>query len=410
MAAATVEGLAFPAEKKQYIINVLDPVLEELVQEILGTLPPDPLDFMVKWLRRRTGAVSPHKRSLKETNDAMKKDLHQMTEFVSGAAAAMKADNDEASEESEEEDDEDEGDLLPETFTKDVVKHRQQRQSVSAEAYGLWNKQADFTPPYYEKTAEQKERLTTTLSASFLFSGLQASDLDVILGAMEESIFEAGDRIITEGEDGEHLYVIEEGEPVCKKLIDGEQKVVKTCSPGDVFGELALLYNCPRAASVEALHRCVCWKLDRLTFNQVVKEAATKRSMQYDRFLKAVSLFSSMDSYERSQIVDVLKVETYKKGEYVMKQGEDGNRFYIVEEGTLSAMKKMEGEAEARNVLDYKMGDYFGELALLKNQPRAASILVTSDEAKVVWIDRKSFNRKLGHLQEHLSKRVLAYE
>lgn len=402
-----MEGLAFPPDKKRYIINVLDPVLEEMVQEVLNTLPPDPLDFMLKWLRRRSGDVR-HHRSIKEQNQALKSELHDMTEFVSEAAGAMKAEDEQDSDESEEEDDDDEeDDALPD---KSFFQNRGPRQSVSAEAYGAWNKQEVFNPPVYEKTSEQKERLANTLSKSFIFSGLQAKDLDVILGAMEESVFEAGERVITEGEDGEHLYVIEEGEPVCKKLIDGEQKIVKTCSPGDVFGELALLYNCPRAASVETVSRSVCWKLDRSTFNHVVKEAATKRSMQYDKFLKNVSVFSSMDSYERSHIVDVLKLESYKKGEYVVVQGDPGSRFYIVEEGTLSAMKKMDGETEPRNVMDLKSGDYFGELALLKNQPRAASILVTSDEAKVVWIDRKSFTSLLGPLQDILSRRVATYE
>jgi len=39
----------------------------------------------------------------------------------------------------------------------------------------------------------------------------------------------------------------------CRKLIDGENKVVKTCKKGDLFGELALLYDCPRKASVIGL-------------------------------------------------------------------------------------------------------------------------------------------------------------
>merc|ERR1711970_1509839 len=104
------------------------------------------------------------------------------------------------------------------------------------------------------------------------------------------------------------------------KNINGEEKVVKTCQPGDVFGELALLYNCPRAASVVAKDDCICWQLDRETFNHIVKDAAVKRRNKYDTFLKSVTLISSLEAYERSQIADALKAEIKTVGDKVITQ------------------------------------------------------------------------------------------
>jgi cAMP-dependent protein kinase regulator len=63
---------------------------------------------------------------------------------------------------------------------------------------------------------------------------------------------QAGEKVITEGDNGDFLFVIEKGTLNCIKSVNGEEKVVKTVNEGDVFGELALLYNCPRAASVMA--------------------------------------------------------------------------------------------------------------------------------------------------------------
>merc|ERR1712039_1154756 len=146
------------------------------------------------------------------------------------------------------------------------------------------------------------------------------------------------------------------GELDCVKKIDGAEKVVKTCSPGDVFGELALLCNCPRAASVVAKDASVCWQLDRDSFSHIVKEAAVKRRNKYDQFLKSVALISSIDSYERSQIADALKSESFKKGEIIVKQDEPGDKFYILEEGVLYASKAIPGQGE-KNVMDYKPGD-----------------------------------------------------
>merc|ERR1712093_17673 len=85
-----------------------------------------------------------------------------------------------------------------------------------------------------------------------------------------------------------------------------------------------------------------------------------------------------------------------------------GDKFYIVEEGTLYANKKLEGGE--KRVMDYKSGDYFGELALLKNQPRAASIIVESDTAKVLSMSRVSFTKMLGPLQHLLAAKADVYE
>merc|ERR1712232_430286 len=188
-----------------------------------------------------------------------------------------------------------------------------------------------------------------------------------------------------------------------------EEKGIKTCAPGDVFGELSLLYNQSRAASVVAKgDENVCWMLDRDTFNNIVKEAAVKRRSRYMTFLEKVTLIQSIDEYQRSQIADALKSETYKKGDTIVKQDEPGDKFYILEEGSLYATKTSATDGEKR-VLDYKAGDYFGELALLKNQPRAASIVVSSDSAKVLSMSRTGFNKMLGPLQQILESKVASY-
>eukprot|EP00438_Fugacium_kawagutii_P020540 Skav202304 [mRNA] locus=scaffold60:77755:78525:+ [translate_table: standard] len=80
------------------------------------------------------------------------------------------------------------------------------------------------------------------------------------------------------------MWVIEDGELDCIKKIQGEEKVVKTCKRGDVFGELALLYNCKRAASVVASRACILWELDRETFKAICYEAAQKAPPEYEGF------------------------------------------------------------------------------------------------------------------------------
>lgn len=101
---------------------------------------------------------------------------------------------------------------------------------------------------------------------------------------------------------------------------DEDEKYLKTYVPGESFGELALLYNAPRAASIKAKTDSTCWALDRGTFNNIVKDAAVKKREKYDAFLKKVELLQNLDEYERSKIGDGLVTIRYNAGEYVIKQ------------------------------------------------------------------------------------------
>jgi cAMP-dependent protein kinase regulator len=400
---SVVDGLPFAEDKKKYIVDVLDPILEEMVSDVLTTMPGVPVDFMVTWLRKRSGlpATDNEKMSVQQRNRYLKEELSRARGVMSEVVSTVK---DEEKQESDEEEEEDEYDEIPDHMKKSEESMGRARASVSAEAYGQWNQKKEFVPPVHPKTDSQKARLGGTLQKSFMFAALEPKEMEIILMAMKECPFEAGKQVITEGDNGDFLFVIEKGTLECKKTIGGEEKVVKVVNEGDVFGELALLYNCPRAANVVAKDEVICWQLDRDTFNNVVKEAAAKRRERYDAFLKSVTLLASIDAYERSQISDALKPETFSKGDTIVKQDEPGDKFYIVEEGALYATK------DSVKVMDYKAGDYFGELALLKNQPRAASVVVESDTCKVLTMSRQAFTKMLGPLQGLLNKASSSYK
>ena len=140
-----------------------------------------------------------------------------------------------------------------------------------------------------------------------MFMSLEEHDLKVVIDAMEEKKVLPNETIITEGEPGEVLYIVESGESTCSKIIDGQSKVLKKFQPGDVFGELALLYNAPRAATIVADTNGSLWVLDRQTFNHVVKDASQKKRQQYEQFLATVPILQNMEHYERSKLADVIK-------------------------------------------------------------------------------------------------------
>lgn len=93
--------------------------------------------------------------------------------------------------------------------------------------------------------------------------------------------------------------MVEDGQFDCYKKLNGTETFLKTYQTGDAFGELALLYNAPRAATIRAKTNGKLFQLDRITFNRIVKEASEKKRQLFETALKKVELLDSMDPYER---------------------------------------------------------------------------------------------------------------
>ena len=283
------------------------------------------------------------------------------------------------------------------------------RAAVSAEAYGDYNKTENFKARYIEKTQDQIQRIKSMIIHSFIFGNLESKDMEIVINAMEEKKYKSGDIIIKQGENGDILYCIEEGECECYKKIENEEKLVKKYQSGDSFGELALLYNSPRAATVKAITDVITWCLDRETFNNIVKDAAQKKREKYENFLKKVDILSTIDSYELTQICDALKNEVYNKGDFIIREGESGNVFYILEEGEAIATKAFDG-GDVQEIKRYGPGEYFGERALIKGEPRFCNIEVVSDVCKTISLDRDSFKRLLGPIEPLLHRNIEKYK
>ena len=244
-----------------------------------------------------------------------------------------------------------------------------------------------------------------------MFSALDAEEKEIVIGAMNERKAKPGEFIIKQGDEGDVLYVVESGELSCYKLFPGktEETFLKKYVPGEAFGELALLYNAPRAASIIADTDSILWSLDRQTFNHIVKDAANRKREQYEEFLTKVPLLSTMEDYERSKLADAFKKVTFDDADFIIKEGEEGNDFFIIESGAAYATKTLKEGDVPQMVKEYSVGDYFGERALLKNEPRAANVIAKGD-CSLVTLDRHSFKRLLGPLEDMLKRNMEIYE
>ncbi|CAK7242958.1 MAG: hypothetical protein STHCBS139747_004462 [Sporothrix thermara] len=279
------------------------------------------------------------------------------------------------------------------------------RTSVSAESLKpVTDSYDNWTPPVHQKTADQLERLKTAIQGNFLFSHLDDEQSAQILGAlMEKPIPTKGIKVITQGDSGDFFYVVEKGSfdvyvnssGTLQAGPEGLGPKVDTIAAGGSFGELALMYNAPRAATVmSAEASCTLWALDRLTFRRILMESTFARRRMYESFLEEVPLLATLTPYERSKIADALETQKFAPGATIIQEGDPGHSFYLVESGEAEAYKTGTDEP----VKQYQKGDFFGELALLNDAPRAATIVAKTD-IKVATLGKSAFQRLLGPVE-----------
>ena len=323
------------------------------------------------------------------------------------AAVAAEAEDCPLDDDEEEDGGEDVGEM-DETFVPPAyARHR--RGSVSAECGGL--RQGNIPPPKkIAKTEEEIERILAVVSKNILFSDLDQRLLRELCDAVFPVSHSAGSEIIKQGEEGDNFYIVDSGE--CEVFVskDGDEpRLMLTAGKDMSFGNLALMYNAPRAATVIAKTDVKLWAIDRATFRGYVCDHTNRKRKLHEGFLGRVPLLQQLSDTERARISDSLIIETYKAGDTIIKQGEPGDKIYILEEGTAKA-EVYTPDSDPIIVKEYsEPGDFFGELALLTQKPRAASVVATTDVV-VIAMDAKCFRRLVGPCEAILQRNVQQYK
>lgn len=287
------------------------------------------------------------------------------------------------------------------------------RKSVSAEGYDPENDDdEDEAHVVHGKSDDQRKRLTAVVEQMLLFKSLDAEQFRQVIDAMFEKVVEPGDNIITEGDDGDYFYIIENGQYDVFKDINGEQKKVFQYDNKGSFGELALMYNAPRSATVTASTGGSLWAMDRETFRRIVVKEQAKKRRKYEMFLQKVDILSTVTDEERTKIADAIEERKYKDGELILAQGADPDYFYMVQEGSVDIRRRGDDKNSPQtetHLVTLPVGKYFGELAFLTNKPRAASAYAQGDVI-CACLDVSAFERLLGPCKKLLERNIELYE
>jgi cAMP-dependent protein kinase regulator len=285
------------------------------------------------------------------------------------------------------------------------------RIGVSAEAGGEGKDDEDYTPVVHPKSSDEANRIRKILVEFFLFSACTEEQITEVINAMFSVQKKAGETIIRQGDEGDNFYIIDEGETEVYVKKDGAEKMVATIGKGNFFGELSLMYSQPRAATIKAKSPCTLWALDRVTFRRIIINSSSGKAKVYKSMLDKVKILDSLNAREKAELADAL-VETrqFNDGEYIITQGERGDSFYIIMEGNARITKSDKpGKGKEKDIATIGKGDYFGEMAILSDSARAASV-IAKGKVKCLTLDRDTFTRLLGPAEAALKQKMVEYD
>ncbi|CAO3613924.1 unnamed protein product [Cunninghamella blakesleeana] len=405
-----IHPFAIPAEEKhEFNLNDYHSLLNELNQLVHQKQPEDMLQFCASFFLGKLEAERAQLRHSHTSNNTNPFSHSQpappltTTTTTSHNIFAPQVDFDSTmNEHGEVDEDEDEDEARDEignlhSLPISALSGRGRRTSVSAESLQPTATQ-DFEKTVIPKTDEQRARIRSAIEQNFLFKNLDDEQYTDVVNAMAEKLCPQGTKVIEQGGVGDYFYIVESGTLDC--LINGEK--VTSYASGGSFGELALMYNAPRAATLIATSDCVLWALDRVSFRMILLENTARKRRMYDQFLSEVPIFKSLEPYERHKIADALESVQFDDQQVVIKEGDVGENFYLIEQGN-AIFYKSAPDGTQQEVNRSTKGDYFGELALLNDSPRAATV-IADGRLRCATLGKKAFTRLLGSVMDILKR------
>ncbi|KAA8581756.1 hypothetical protein FQN60_003337, partial [Etheostoma spectabile] len=286
-----------------------------------------------------------------------------------------------------------------------VVKGRRRRGAFSAEVY-TEEDAASYVRKVIPKDYKTMAALAKAIEKNVLFSHLDDNERSDIFDAMFPVTYIAGETVILQGTEGDNFYVIDQGE--MDVYVNNEW--VTSIGEGGSFGELALIYGTPRAATVRAKTNVKLWGIDRDSYRRILMGSTLRKRKMYEEFLRKVSILESLDKWERLTVADALEPVQFEDGQKIVVQGEPGDEFFIILEVNTSSLPFSHIHTRLhRHISQYQIDHMLHcEIALLMNRPRAATV-VARGPLKCVKLDRPRFERVLGPCSDILKRNIQQY-
>jgi cAMP-dependent protein kinase regulator len=241
-----------------------------------------------------------------------------------------------------------------------------------------------------------------------LFSDLQPEELTRVFDMLRSVTIPSGVAICREGDQGDSIFVIAEGTvKVSRKGTDGSEIHLTNLGPGDFFGEFGYFANSIRQATVKAYTEVQLLEISREDMDKVVEEFPRIKDVMLkfyrervlDNLLALSPLFQGIGQRERLKLIERFELRQIEPGEVIVKEGEMGDSMYLIKSGRVE-VATINPVNKGRTILaQLENGDFFGEVSLIKNKPRTASVSAKTP-VELMVIKRDQFEELAGEYPE----------
>jgi len=226
------------------------------------------------------------------------------------------------------------------------------------------------------------EDIIAFLSEHSLLHGIPEQELHIAAASVELVSFEDGRPLLVEGEAGTDCYFIKQGKvQVSSRNLVGMTLLLAELGPGALVGEIALLERERRTATVTAVGPVEALRIDRRSFELLAERSPlfyeslllTVRIRKIHRMLRKASIWSDIPDAELRGLAEITTVREMKKGEVIVREGAEADRFYMISRG------RVEARAAHKRKTQLREGDFFGEIGLLAGAPSEAAFVAAED-------------------------------
>ena len=235
------------------------------------------------------------------------------------------------------------------------------------------------------KSISDLKLINQSLEKHFIFKDLTTMQRNIIIADMKLLELEPSQLVFQQECKGSAFFIISTGRV---EVLVNENRVA-VLKAGESFGELALLHDTPRSATIKTLVKTTLWCVDRTAFRKCLEELNAQNFDENRNFIKSIPVFDALSDGQKDDVASSLSVLKFPSGTKIFNEGDRGELLYIVKEGTVVCTQ------QGKEVRKIGKGDYFGEQALFYGTARTATV-ITSEDVVCLALGHDDFLNCLG--------------
>lgn len=228
-----------------------------------------------------------------------------------------------------------------------------------------------------------------------MFEDIPVDALNEIAGRVRLRGLGDGQPVFRQGEQPDAFYVVRTGvlEVVEEDSESGDERRLRDLGRGESFGELGLVTAAPRAATVRAIGSAEVFEVSKGAFDHLLADKLHlpdfEPTLQQIAELRGLHCFAGLSTAQLWELLERGGWVSFAPGERIMREGDFGDSFYAISSGQVDIVK------DERLVTTIGRGSYFGEVALLMEVPRTATVIARTP-VRAFRLDREGFDSLVG--------------